>query len=74
MAVAIGLVTTLGALWFDIGNYQDFLLLLGSVFVPMFAVVVVDFFVLSGRRWDLSERAPGRPWMLSPWAAGFVAY
>jgi NCS1 family nucleobase:cation symporter-1 len=74
LAIIIGTATTLGALWFNISDYQDFLLLLGSVFVPMFAVLVVDFFVLSAGQWDLSERAPGRPWMLVPWAIGFVTY
>jgi purine-cytosine permease-like protein len=74
LAVAIGTVTTAFALWFDISNYQDFLLLLGSVFVPMFAVLVVDFFVFSGGRWDLSVTSPSRWWNLAPWALGFIAY
>ena len=34
------------ALVLQIKHYQDFLLLIGSVFVPMFAVFVVDYFVL----------------------------
>ncbi|MGH9058254.1 MAG: purine-cytosine permease family protein [Acidimicrobiales bacterium] len=74
LAVGVGVVTTALALWFNIGDYQSFLLLLGSVFLPMFGVLVVDFFVLSGRRWDLSERSPARWSMLMPWVLGFVTY
>ncbi len=43
---------------FHIGNYQNFLYLIGSVFVPLFGVLVVDYFVLHGdRRWDVAEHA-----------------
>jgi purine-cytosine permease-like protein len=44
------------------------------VFVPMFAVLVVDFFVLSKGHWDLSSSARSRWVMLVPWAVGFVTY
>jgi putative hydroxymethylpyrimidine transporter CytX len=74
LALVIGVATTTLALWFDVSNYQDFLLLLGSVFVPMFGVLVVDFFVISGDRWDLSVASPSRWTNLVPWACGFVAY
>jgi hypothetical protein len=37
-------------------------------------VLVIDYFVMSRRRWDLSETAPARWAMLVPWFAGFVAY
>jgi nucleobase:cation symporter-1, NCS1 family len=74
LAVGIGIVTTVGALVFDIGDYQDFLLLLGSVFVPMFAVLVVDFFIWSRGQWDLSPASRSRWAMLVPWVLGFVTY
>jgi purine-cytosine permease-like protein len=67
-------LTTLLALSFNIGDYQDFLLLLGSVFVPMFAVLVIDFFVWSRGDWDLSPAAASRWIMLVPWFLGFVTY
>jgi putative hydroxymethylpyrimidine transporter CytX len=68
-----GLATVL-ALFLNIADYENFLTLLGSVFVPMFAVLAVDFFVLSRGRWDLSQDAPSRWLMLLPWAVGFVIY
>lgn len=75
LALVVGPVGTVLALTVTIGAYYNFLVLLGSVFVPMFAVFVTDFFALSGhRRWDVSATAPARPAMLAAWAAGFVAY
>jgi NCS1 family nucleobase:cation symporter-1 len=74
LALAIATVTTVGALFLTIADYENFLILLGSVFVPMSAVLIVDFFVLARGRWDLSSRAPTRWLMLLAWAAGFVTY
>ena len=68
-----GLSTGLG-IWFHIGDYQNFLLLIGSLFVPMFGVFVVDYFLLSRGTWDLSPTSPGRWRMLVPWLIGFVSY
>ncbi len=75
LAVGVGAVATAGALVFNIGAYQDFLYLLGSLFVPMFAVFVVRYFLLDrGRPWDTSASAPSRWSLLVPWVVGFVAY
>jgi nucleobase:cation symporter-1, NCS1 family len=74
LGVLITALATAGALFLNIADYESFLTLLGSVFVPMFAVLAVDFFVLSRGRWDLSQNAPSRWLMLLPWAAGFVTY
>ena len=74
LAVAIAALTTVAALTLTIADYENFLILLGAVFVPMSAVLVVDFFVLARGHWDLSGSAPSRWLMLVPWAAGFVGY
>jgi putative hydroxymethylpyrimidine transporter CytX len=74
LAAAIGVLATLLALLLDIVAYEDFLFLIGSVFVPLFAVFIVDYYVIQRRRWDVSASAPDRPLLLVPWAAGFVAY
>lgn len=74
LAVSIAALTTAGALFLNIADYENFLDLLGSVFVPMSAVLIADFFVLSRGRWDLSEGARSRWPMLLPWVAGFVTY
>jgi nucleobase:cation symporter-1, NCS1 family len=74
LAGVIAALTTAGALWLNIADYENFLTLIGSVFVPMSAVLIADYFVTSRRRWDLSDKAPSRWPMLLPWAAGFVTY
>ena len=75
LAVVIGTLATLCALALHIADYQNFLYLIGSVFVPLSAVFCVDYFLLGGRaRWDASESAPPRWLMLVPWLLGFCAY
>jgi nucleobase:cation symporter-1, NCS1 family len=74
LAVTITALATAGALWLNIADYENFLTLIGSVFVPMSAVLIADYFVVSRRRWDLSATARSRWLMLAPWAAGFVTY
>ncbi len=74
LATAIAALTTAGALSLDIADYEDFLTLIGSVFVPLSAVLVVDYFIVSKGNWDLSQRAGARWRSLIPWAAGFVVY
>jgi nucleobase:cation symporter-1, NCS1 family len=74
LAGAITALTTAGALWLNIADYENFLTLLGSVFVPMSAVLIVDYFAPPRRRWDLSDSARSRWVMLLPWAVGFVVY
>jgi nucleobase:cation symporter-1, NCS1 family len=74
LAGTIAALTTAGALWLNIADYENFLTLIGSVFVPMSAVMIADYFVPPRRRWDLSAAARSRWLMLLPWAAGFVTY
>ncbi len=74
VAVAVGAVSTGLALATDITQYENFLLLIGSVFVPLLAVLLVDYFLLRRRRWDVRAVAPERPAMAVPWLAGFVVY
>jgi nucleobase:cation symporter-1, NCS1 family len=74
LAGLITALTTAGALWLNIADYENFLTLIGSVFVPMSAVMITDYFATPGRRWDLSVTARSRWLMLVPWAAGFVTY
>jgi putative hydroxymethylpyrimidine transporter CytX len=75
LAVGIGFAATLLALVVDINAYKDFLYLIGSVFVPLFAVFVVRYFVFGGwKHWDSSSRAPSRFALLVPWVLGFGAY
>jgi nucleobase:cation symporter-1, NCS1 family len=75
VSLAVGVLVTVLALAVDLGDYASFLSLIGSVFVPMFAVLVVDYFGFrGGSRWNLSTSAPARWSMFLPWAAGFATY
>jgi nucleobase:cation symporter-1, NCS1 family len=78
LTVGIGaLVTVLGLGVTDFSGYENFLGLIGAVFVPLSAVLAVDFFFGAGRReggWDMSQDAPTRWLTLLPWAIGFAVY
>ncbi|MFJ6617428.1 purine-cytosine permease family protein [Kitasatospora sp. NPDC091335] len=74
---AIGVLTTVLALRIDqfTDTYSNFLGLIGSVFVPLLAVLAVDYFFGAGRHgWNLSADAPSRWLMLLPWTLGFAVY
>jgi putative hydroxymethylpyrimidine transporter CytX len=67
LAAAIG--TALAA-FAPVARFEDFLYLIGSVFAPMAAILVVDFFVFKN---DFSAKAAG--WAnLALWAFGFALY
>jgi putative hydroxymethylpyrimidine transporter CytX len=75
LTIGLGVLTTVLGLVLNIDNYQDFLTLIGSVFVPMLGVLAVDFFWFGGRRgWDVSTTAPARWGMLPGWAIGIAVY
>jgi NCS1 family nucleobase:cation symporter-1 len=67
---------TVGALLIDLRNYQPFLFLLGSFFVPLFGVLLADW-LLAGRHYDRDHvfHAPAiRVEMLLAWLGGFCLY
>jgi putative hydroxymethylpyrimidine transporter CytX len=75
LAVAVGIIITVIALAVDITQYQGFLYVIGSVFVPLAGVVIADYFFFDGRhRWDLSLASGGRWHMLIPWILGVAMY
>jgi nucleobase:cation symporter-1, NCS1 family len=72
----VAAVATIGALVIDLRNYQPFLYLLGSFFVPLFAVLLADW-LLAGRRYD-RQAVFGAPELRAEtvlaWLGGFVLY
>ena len=70
VAVAAALIGTLGAILFPMDDITGFLYLIGSVFAPMVAIQIADFFLLkrekSGMDFDVVN--------LMIWAAGFAVY
>jgi NCS1 family nucleobase:cation symporter-1 len=74
VAVVVGVIATLLAGFLDFSQYQSFLFLIGSVFVPLFAAAAADFLLVSGQRWDVSASSKLRWAPVVAWAGGFVAY
>ena len=67
---------TVGALLITWAEYETFLFLLGSFFVPLFGVLLAHW-LLAGRsytRADVFEAPPFRPLMIVAWLAGFCLY
>ena len=59
----------------DIGSYQSFLLL-GSVFVPLFAVLLADW-LRFGAHYTADDVFASPAWragLIGAWAAGFALY
>jgi nucleobase:cation symporter-1, NCS1 family len=69
-------VATGGALAIDLRNYQPFLFLLGSFFIPLFGVLLADW-LLAGRsysREDVFAAPELRLEMVAAWLVGFGIY
>lgn len=76
LVTLVAAVATGGALVIDLVSYQSFLLLLGSVFVPLFAVLLADW-LAAGARYTTDDvfGAPAwRPGLVGAWIAGFALY
>jgi putative hydroxymethylpyrimidine transporter CytX len=76
LVAATAAVATIGALLVDLRNYQPFLFLLGSFFVPLFGVLLADW-LLAGRHYTRAAvfDAPAvRAWPVVSWLAGFCLY
>ncbi len=76
LVAAVAVVATIGALLVDLRNYQDFLFLLGSFFVPLFGVLLADW-ALNGFHYDERDvfGSPAvRVELVLAWLAGFALY
>lgn len=69
-AIAVTIIGTIAAILFPMDDITDFLYLIGSVFAPMIAVQIADFFILHRDRKesDFDWRS------LILWFIGFVIY
>lgn len=72
----VATAATAGALVIDLVSFESFLLLLGSLFVPLFAVLLADW-LAAGRRYEpeaIFEAPAWRPGLVAAWLAGFCVY
>jgi NCS1 family nucleobase:cation symporter-1 len=84
LAIVVGAAALTLAVSVDLLGYEDFLLLIGGVFVSLFGVLIADYFVMRGQRYDVDElhRRGGAYWYtggvnlagMAAWLAGFVVY
>lgn len=77
LVAVIGGVGFVLALTLTVERYEQFLFLIGSIFVPLAAVFLADYFARAGGRYGeaLLFRPTGIRWRaFVPWAAGFVVY
>lgn len=70
-AVAVTVIGTVGAIIYPMDNITDFLYLIGSVFAPMIAIQIADFFILK-RADSLSDAIDVTNIVI--WIVGFVLY
>ena len=70
VAIAVTVIGTVGAVVYPMDNITDFLYLIGSVFAPMIAIQIADFFILkndkSNKEFDVLN--------LGLWLLGFIVY
>ena len=69
-AIVVTIIGTVGAILFPMDDITDFLYLIGSVFAPMIAIQIADFFLLHRDR-----RKNAFDWRnLIIWVIGFILY
>ncbi len=69
-ALFVAVLGTAGAIVFNMDNITEFLYFIGSVFAPMIAILIADFFIVkedsSAKKIDIAK--------IIIWILGFVAY
>lgn len=70
IAIAATVIGMIGAIVYPMDDITDFLYLIGSVFAPMIAVQIADFFILHQ---DFSRKSVCIQNMIV-WVVGFIAY
>jgi len=76
LIVLVAVTATGGAIVINLGNYLTFLYLLGSVFVPLFAVLLADWLVRGAHytERDIFDAPSVRVERLVAWVVGFGLY
>jgi len=71
--ISLGVAFTL-----EIGQYVNFLLLIGASFIPVFGIVSADYFVVRRRQYRLEDFYSGKPSLnkvaVISWILGFMSY
>ena len=70
VAIVVTVIGTIAAIVYPMDNITDFLYLIGSVFAPMIAIQIADFFLLKRDKSSLAVHIPN----LIIWVIGFAVY
>ena len=68
--MAVAVFGTVGAVFFKMENITDFLYFIGSVFAPMIAIQIADFYILKRNK----EKSGIDVRNVIIWVTGFVIY
>ncbi len=84
LSLIVGAIVFILAVAVPLVQYESFLLLIGSVFIPLLGILTADYFVLRKRQYDVEDlyRSGGRYWYrhgvnwlaIGVWVAGFALY
>jgi len=84
LSIAYGVLCTGMALAVPLAGYETFLLMIGSVFAPLFGILLTDHFIIRRRQIDAAaiDATGGRYWFiggwhlrgLAAWALGIAVY
>jgi putative hydroxymethylpyrimidine transporter CytX len=80
----VGILSILVALVFPMEQYENFLFFIGAMFVPLFGVILTDYFLIRSRQLNTEEiyKEGGEYWYskgfnitaIVSWAIGFIVY
>ncbi len=84
LILGLGVLAYIIAVALDVTQYESFLFLIGSFFIPLFGILVTDYFLLRRRRYntEVLDRRDGpywylgglNPWGLAAWLIGVGVY
>jgi len=83
LAIIFGVVCTLIALFVRMDRFMSFLYMIGSVFTPLYGILLVDHFIIRGRQVAAEVRSPHGPYgftagfhlvAFAAWGIGIATY
>ncbi|MDE3091415.1 MAG: putative hydroxymethylpyrimidine transporter CytX [Chloroflexota bacterium] len=79
LILGLGILAYLVAVVLDVTQYENFLFLAGSLFVPLFGILTADYFLLRRRKYTVDEfygtsAAGVNVWGIIAWIAGIIVY
>lgn len=64
-ALVVGVISIIGSTWLALLNqFTDFLVMIGAFFIPVFAIMIVDYYIIKRAQYsgDILREGPGRYW------------